>query len=111
MLRGSGVPWDLRKEQPYDAYADMEFDIPVGKNGDCYDRYLCRVEEMRQSLRIIDQCVNKMPAGPIKVDDHKISPPSRSDMKESMEALIHHFKLYSEGYSVPPGEVSFNKNL
>lgn len=107
MLRGSGIPWDLRKEQPYDAYADMEFDIPVGKNGDCYDRYLCRVEEMRQSLRIIDQCINKMPSGPIKVDDHKIAPPSRSDMKESMEALIHHFKLYSEGYSVPQGEVFF----
>ncbi|KAJ3324773.1 NADH dehydrogenase Fe-S protein subunit 2 ndufs2 [Boothiomyces sp. JEL0866] len=104
MLRGSGVQWDLRKEQPYDAYADMEFDVPIGTNGDSYDRYLCRVEEMRQSLRIIEQCLNNMPAGRIKVDDHKISPPSRADMKESMESLIHHFKLYSEGYSVPPGE-------
>jgi len=104
MLRGSGIAWDLRKEQPYDAYADMEFDIPVGTNGDSYDRYLCRIEEMRQSLRIIDQCINKMPSGPIKVDDHKIVPPPRADMKESMEALIHHFKLYSEGYSVPAGE-------
>jgi NADH dehydrogenase (ubiquinone) Fe-S protein 2 len=107
MLRGSGIPWDLRKEEPYDAYDRVEFDIPVGKKGDCYDRYLCRVEEMRQSLRIIDQCINQMPPGPIKVDDNKIAPPSRSEMKESMEALIHHFKLYSEGYSVPPGEVDF----
>ncbi|KND01476.1 NADH dehydrogenase (quinone), D subunit [Spizellomyces punctatus DAOM BR117] len=104
MLRGSGVAWDLRKEQPYDAYEDMEFDIPVGTNGDCYDRYLCRVEEMRQSLRIIAQCLNKMPPGPVKVEDAKIAPPPRATMKESMEALIHHFKLYSEGYSVPPGE-------
>ncbi|KAI8928191.1 nife hydrogenase-like protein [Entophlyctis helioformis] len=104
MLRGSGIAWDLRKEQPYDAYDEMEFDIPVGTHGDCYDRYLCRVEEMRQSLRIIDQCINKMPAGPVKVDDHKIAPPPRATMKESMEALIHHFKLYSEGYSVPAGE-------
>lgn len=94
----------MRKEQPYDAYADVEFDIPVGKNGDCYDRYLVRVEEMRQSLRIISQCINKMPGGPVKVDDNKIVPPPRATMKESMEALIHHFKLYSEGYSVPPGE-------
>lgn len=108
MLRGSGVKWDIRKESPYDAYADMDFDVPVGKNGDCYDRYLCRVEEMRQSLRIIEQCINKMPGGPIRVDDAKISPPSRSDMKESMESLIHHFKLYTEGYSVPRGEVQFN---
>ncbi|KAJ3173638.1 NADH dehydrogenase [ubiquinone] iron-sulfur protein 2 [Geranomyces variabilis] len=104
MLRGSGIAWDLRKEAPYDAYADMEFDIPVGTNGDCYDRYLCRVEEMRQSLRIIAQCLDKMPAGPVKVEDNKIAPPSRATMKESMEALIHHFKLYSEGYSVPVGE-------
>lgn len=104
MLRGSGIAWDLRKEAPYDAYDQVEFDIPVGRNGDCYDRYLCRVEEMRQSLRIIEQCLNQMPPGPIKVDDHKIAPPPRSTMKESMEALIHHFKLYSEGYSVPPGE-------
>ncbi|KAJ3361956.1 NADH dehydrogenase Fe-S protein subunit 2 ndufs2 [Allomyces javanicus] len=104
MLRGSGFKWDLRKVQPYDAYDLVEFDVPVGRNGDCYDRYLCRVEEMRQSLRIIEQCINDMPAGPVKVDDHKIAPPRRADMKESMEALIHHFKLYSEGYSVPPGE-------
>ncbi|KAL2916271.1 ndufs2, NADH ubiquinone oxidoreductase 49 kd subunit [Polyrhizophydium stewartii] len=104
MLRGSGVQWDLRKEQPYDAYDEVEFDIPVGTNGDCYDRYLCRVEEMRQSLRIVAQCINKMPEGPIKVDDNKITPPPRATMKESMEALIHHFKLYSEGYSVPAGE-------
>ncbi len=104
MLRGSGIPWDLRKDQPYDAYADMDFDVPIGTTGDCYDRYLIRVEEMRQSLRIIEQCINKMPGGPVKVDDYKIAPPPRATMKESMEALIHHFKLYSEGYSVPPGE-------
>ena len=104
MLRASGIPWDLRKSQPYDAYDQVEFDIPVGENGDSYDRYVCRVEEMRQSLRIVHQCLNKMPPGPIKVDDMKISPPSRQYMKESMEGLIHHFKLYSEGYSVPAGE-------
>ncbi|KAJ3330593.1 NADH dehydrogenase [ubiquinone] iron-sulfur protein 2 [Blyttiomyces sp. JEL0837] len=104
MLRGSGIAWDLRKEQPYDAYDRVEFDIPIGTNGDCYDRYLCRVEEMRQSLRIIGQCLQQMPEGPVKVDDYKIVPPPRATMKESMEALIHHFKLYSEGYSVPPGE-------
>ncbi|KAJ2995787.1 NADH dehydrogenase Fe-S protein subunit 2 ndufs2 [Globomyces sp. JEL0801] len=104
MLRGSGINWDLRKEQPYDAYADMEFDVPIGTRGDSYDRYLCRVEEMRQSLRIIAQCLEKMPPGPVRVEDAKISPPRRADMKESMESLIHHFKLYSEGYSVPPGE-------
>ncbi|CAG8611769.1 26787_t:CDS:2 [Dentiscutata erythropus] len=104
MLRGSGVKWDLRKVQPYDAYDKVEFDVPIGTTGDCYDRYLCRVEEMRQSLRIINQCLNIMPPGPVKVDDWKIAPPSRASMKENMEALIHHFKLYSEGYSVPPGE-------
>ncbi|KAJ3194591.1 NADH dehydrogenase [ubiquinone] iron-sulfur protein 2 [Irineochytrium annulatum] len=104
MVRGSGIAWDLRKEQPYDAYDQVEFDIPVGTNGDCYDRFMCRVEEMRQSLRIISQCLNQMPDGPVKVDDYKIVPPPRATMKESMEALIHHFKLYSEGYSVPPGE-------
>jgi NADH dehydrogenase (ubiquinone) Fe-S protein 2 len=104
MLRGSGIKWDLRKVRPYDAYGEVEFDVPIGSNGDCYDRYLCRVEEMRQSLRIINQCINKMPPGPAKVDDWKIVPPKRASMKESMEALIHHFKLYSEGYSVPPGE-------
>ncbi|OZJ05922.1 NADH-ubiquinone oxidoreductase 49 kDa subunit, mitochondrial [Bifiguratus adelaidae] len=104
MLRGSGFKWDIRKVAPYDAYGDMEFDVPVGENGDCYDRYLCRIEEMRQSLRIIGQSINKMPPGPVKVDDWKISPPPRANMKENMEALIHHFKLFSEGYSVPPGE-------
>ena len=104
MLRGSGIPWDIRKVQPYDAYDQVEFDVPVGKNGDCFDRYLCRIEEFRQSLRIIHECLNKIPAGQIKVDDHKISPPPRAMMKESMESLIHHFKLFSEGYAVPPGE-------
>ncbi|KAI3650587.1 hypothetical protein MP228_004068 [Amoeboaphelidium protococcarum] len=104
MLRSTGLAWDLRKVQPYDAYGDMEFDVPVGKNGDSYDRYLIRVEEMRQSLRIIKQCLDKMPSGPVKVEDMKISPPPRSYMKESMEGLIHHFKLYSEGFSVPAGE-------
>ena len=104
MLRGSGVAWDLRKAQPYDVYDRMDFDIPVGKNGDCYDRYLVRVEEMRQSLRIIDQCLDEMPDGPIKTSDRKIAPPPRAEMKRSMEALIHHFKLYTEGYHVPAGE-------
>ncbi|KAF8890095.1 nife hydrogenase-like protein [Infundibulicybe gibba] len=104
MLRGSGVPWDLRKVQPYDKYSEVEFDIPVGKNGDCYDRYLCRVQEMRESLRIISQCLNKITPGAVKVDDHKLVPPPRASMKESMESLIHHFKIFSEGYSVPPGE-------
>lgn len=104
MLRGSGIAWDLRKTQPYDVYEELDFDIPVGNKGDCYDRYLIRMEEMRQSLRIVMQCLNKMPEGVIKADDKKISPPSRVDMKESMEALIHHFKLYSEGYVVPAGE-------
>ncbi|KAJ7333125.1 NADH dehydrogenase Fe-S protein subunit 2 ndufs2 [Desmophyllum pertusum] len=103
MLRGSGIKWDLRKSQPYDAYDQVDFDVPIGKNGDCYDRYVIRVEEMRQSLRIIEQCINRMPDGEVKVDDNKISPPKRSEMKESMEALIHHFKLYTEGYQVPPG--------
>ncbi|KAI6817733.1 NADH-ubiquinone oxidoreductase 49 kDa subunit, partial [Hortaea werneckii] len=104
MLRGSGVPWDVRKSQPYDAYDQVEFDVPVGVNGDCYDRYLCRMEEFRQSLRIIHQCLNKMPAGPVKVEDYKIAPPPRAAMKENMEALIHHFLLFSKGYTVPPGE-------
>lgn len=103
MLRGSGIKWDLRKQQPYDAYDLVEFDVPIGTKGDCYDRYLCRVEEMRQSLRIIDQCLNQMPAGEIKTDDAKVTPPSRSEMKTSMEALIHHFKLFTQGYQVPPG--------
>ncbi|MBI3706913.1 MAG: NADH-quinone oxidoreductase subunit D, partial [Proteobacteria bacterium] len=104
MLRGSGVPWDLRKSQPYDVYEKMEFDIPIGKNGDCYDRYLVRIEEMRQSVAIIIQALAKMPGGPVRVNDRKIAPPPRAEMKRSMEALIHHFKLYTEGYHVPPGE-------
>jgi len=104
MLRGSGVPWDLRKSQPYDVYDRVDFDIPVGKNGDCFDRYLVRVEEMRQSLRIMKQCVDEMPGGPVRTTDNKISPPRRGEMKQSMEALIHHFKLYTEGYHVPAGE-------
>lgn len=103
MLRSCGVAWDLRRDAPYDAYDSMQFEVPVGRNGDCYDRYLMRMEEMRQSLRIIDQCINKMPAGLHRVDDCKITPPRRTEMKSSMEALIHHFKLYSEGFSVPPG--------
>jgi len=104
MLPRSGVPWDLRKSQPYDVYGRMDFDIPVGKTGDCFDRYLVRVEEMRQSLRIIMQCVEEMPAGPVRTQDNKIAPPLRGEMKQSMEALIHHFKLYTEGYRVPEGE-------
>lgn len=104
MLRASGVSWDLRKAQPYDAYDKVDFVVPVGVNGDCYDRYLIRVEEMRQSVKIIEQCLNQMPMGEIRVDDRKISPPSRKDMKTSMESLIHHFKLNSEGFHVPTGE-------
>jgi len=104
MLRGSGVAWDLRKAQPYDVYGEMDFDIPIGKNGDCWDRYLVRMEEMRQSLRIMKQALDKMPAGPVMVDDRKVAPPPRHEMKASMEALIHHFKLYTEGYHVPAGE-------
>ncbi len=107
MLRGSGVEWDLRKKQPYEVYADMDFDIPVGVNGDCYDRYLVRVEEMRQSNRIIKQCVDWLKAnpGPVIIDDHKLVPPRREEMKDGMESLIHHFKLFTEGYCVPEGEV------
>ena len=105
MLRGSGVPWDLRKSQPYECYKDFEFKIPVGKNGDCYDRYLCRMEEMRESTKIIKECIKKMPNGPVKSIDGKITPPKRKDIKTSMEALIHHFKLFSEGYRVPQGEI------
>jgi NADH-quinone oxidoreductase subunit D len=104
MLRGSNVAWDLRKSQPYDVYDRMNFDIPVGLTGDCYARYLVRVEEMRQSNKIIRQCLKEMPVGPIKSDDRKIAPPPREEMKNSMEALIHHFKLYTEGYHVPAGE-------
>ncbi|QFY88057.1 NADH-quinone oxidoreductase subunit D [Magnetovirga frankeli] len=107
MLRGSGIAWDLRKKQPYAAYNEVDFDIPVGKNGDTYDRYLVRVEELRQSNRIIKQCVAWLRAnsGPVMIDDHKVVPPSRTQMKEDMEALIHHFKLFTEGYCPPPGEV------
>jgi NADH-quinone oxidoreductase subunit D len=104
MLRASGLAWDLRKSQPYMVYARMNFDIPIGKNGDCYDRYLVRMEEMRQSLRIIRQCIAEMPEGPHCSLDRKITPPPRAEMKRSMEALIHHFKLYTEGFHVPPGE-------
>ncbi|MGH6659234.1 MAG: NADH-quinone oxidoreductase subunit D, partial [Sphingomicrobium sp.] len=103
-LRASGVPWDLRKAQPYDVYDRLDFDVPVGKHGDCYDRYLVRMYELRESLKIVRQCLQDMPPGPVKVDDRKISPPPRSEMKHSMEALIHHFKLYTEGYHVPEGE-------
>ena len=103
-IRASGVAWDLRKSQPYDCYADLDFDIPIGKNGDCYDRYLVRIWEMRESLKIIHQCIEKMPGGPVTVENNKISPPSRASMKSSMEAMIHHFKLYTEGYHVPAGE-------
>ena len=106
MLRGSGVEWDLRKKQPYAAYADLDFDIPVGVNGDCYDRYLVRIEELRQSNRIISQCVDWLRAnpGPVMLDDYKLAPPRRTEMKEKMESLIHHFKLFTEGYCVPEGE-------
>ncbi|TAK84296.1 MAG: NADH-quinone oxidoreductase subunit D [Aquabacterium sp.] len=106
MLRGSGIAWDLRKHQPYDVYAQMDFDIPVGRNGDCYDRYLVRVEEMRQSNRIIKQCVDWLRAnpGPVITDNHKVAPPSRVEMKTNMEELIHHFKLFTEGFHVPEGQ-------
>ena len=103
-LRASGLPWDLRRSQPYDAYGEMDFDVPVGKNGDCFDRYLVRIEEMRQSLSIIRQALEGMPEGPVMVQNHKISPPTRGEMKNSMESLIHHFKLFTEGYHVPEGE-------
>ncbi|ABM44692.1 NADH-quinone oxidoreductase subunit D [Bartonella bacilliformis str. Heidi Mejia] len=109
MIRGAGVPWDLRKSQPYECYDEMEFDIPVGKNSDCYDRYLIRMEEMRQSAKIMRQCVDRLLStekdGPVSSLDRKIVPPKRSEMKNSMEALIHHFKLYTEGFHTPPGEV------
>jgi NADH-quinone oxidoreductase subunit D len=105
MLRGSGVAWDLRKSQPYESYNDFEFKIPVGINGDCYDRYLCRIEEMRESIKIIKDCIKKMPSGPVKSIDGKITPPKKDDIKNSMEALIHHFKLFSEGFRVPKGEI------
>jgi NADH-quinone oxidoreductase subunit D len=104
MLRASSIAWDLRKNQPYDVYDIMNFEIPVGKNGDCYDRYLIRVEEMYQSLKIIKQCIEQIKPGPIKTLDPKISPPKRTDMKNDMESMIAHFKLYTEGYNVPKGE-------
>jgi NADH-quinone oxidoreductase subunit D len=105
MLRGSNVAWDLRKSQPYEVYDRMDFDVPVGKHGDCYDRYVCRIEEMRQSVRIIRQCLNEMPSGAVIADDHKIVPPKRTEMKATMESLIHHFKLFTEGHRVPAGAV------
>lgn len=104
MLRGSGISWDLRKNQSYDAYDQVNFDIPIGTNGDCFDRYLIRIEEMRQALSIIKQCIEKLPKGPIKSSDSKIAPPSRAQLKSSMESLIHHFKYYTEGFIVPSGE-------
>lgn len=104
MLRASGVAWDLRKSQPYDVYDKVEFDVPIAHTGDCYARYLVRLAEMRESVKIIRQVLNKMPEGPVMVDDHKVAPPKRGDMKRSMEALIHHFKLFTEGYHVPAGE-------
>ncbi|MBE2992391.1 MULTISPECIES: NADH-quinone oxidoreductase subunit D [Sphingomonas] len=105
MIRGSGIAWDLRKSQPYDAYAKMDFEVPVGTRGDCYDRFMVRVEEVRQSARIMKQCLRDMPEGPIASLDRKVVPPKRAEMKQSMEALIHHFKLYTEGFHVPAGDV------
>ena len=105
MLRGSGVAWDLRKSQPYDCYEQLEFKIPIGKNGDCYDRYLCRIEEMRESVNIINQCLVKLPKGPVKTQDAKVTPPPKKELKNSMEALIHHFKLFTEGYRVDKDEI------
>jgi len=106
MLRGSGIEWDLRKKQPYEVYDQMDFDIPVGTNGDSYDRYLIRIEEMRQSNRIIKQCVDwlRVNPGPVMLEDHKVAPPKREEMKADMESLIHHFKLFTEGFCMPAGE-------
>ncbi|MBM3590404.1 MAG: NADH-quinone oxidoreductase subunit D [Alphaproteobacteria bacterium] len=104
MIRGSGIAWDLRKSQPYEIYADLDFDIPIGKNGDSYDRYLVRVQEMHESIKIIKQCLHKIPKGEVITDDKRVAPPKRADMKSSMESLINHFKLYTEGYHVPAGE-------
>jgi len=104
MLRGSGVPYDLRRAQPYEIYPELDFQVPVGLHGDCYDRYLLRIEEMRQSVHIMVQCLNLLEPGPVRVDDRKVTPPPRSAMKDDMESLIHHFKLYTEGYAPPPGE-------
>ena len=109
MVRGSGAAWDLRKSQPYECYAELDFDIPIGKNGDCYDRYLVRMAEMRQSVKIMQQCCDKLRSpegqGPFVAADRKVVPPRRAEMKRSMEALIHHFKLYTEGFHVPAGEI------
>jgi NADH-quinone oxidoreductase subunit D len=109
MVRSTGAAWDLRKSQPYDGYETYDFDIPIGKNGDCYDRYLIRMEEMRQSIRIIKQCCDRLRGadgqGPVMIENNKVAPPRRGEMKRSMEALIHHFKLYTEGFHVPPGEI------
>jgi NADH-quinone oxidoreductase subunit D len=107
MLHGSGVEWDLRKKQPYETYSEIDFEIPIGVNGDCYDRYLVRIEEMHQSNKIIKQCIDwlRKNPGPVILDDHKLTPPKREEMKGDMEALIHHFKLFTEGYCVPEGEV------
>ncbi len=105
MLRGSGIAWDLRKSQPYDCYEQIDFKIPIGKNGDCYDRYLCRIEEMRESVNIINQCLVKLPKGPVKTQDAKVTPPPKKELKNSMEALIHHFKLFTEGYRVNKDEI------
>jgi NADH-quinone oxidoreductase subunit D len=105
MIRGSGAAWDLRRSQPYEVYSELDFKIPLGKHGDCYDRYLCRVEEMRESVKIMKQCIAKMPEGPVIEASGKVAPPRRAEMKRSMEALIHHFKLYTEGFRVPEGEV------
>jgi len=105
MLRGSGVPWDLRKSQPYECYNQFDFKVPIGKNGDCYDRYLCRIEEMRESVKIIKQCLASLPKGPVKTLDAKITPPPKKEIKDSMEALIHHFKLFTEGYRVDKDEI------
>ena len=105
MLRGAGIAWDLRRAQPYECYSDLEFEIPIGKHSDCYDRYLLRIEECRQSIHIMRQVIERMPQGEVMIKNHKIAPPSRADMKSSMEALIHHFKLYTEGARIPEGEV------
>jgi NADH-quinone oxidoreductase subunit D len=105
VLRASGVPWDLRRSQPYDSYEDFDFKVPVGKNGDCYDRYLCQIDEMRESIKIMTQCINNMPSGEVINRDNKIAPPKRAEMKESMEAIIHHFKFFTEGFHVPEGEI------
>jgi len=107
MIRGTGLPWDLRRSQPYEIYSELEFEIPIGKNSDCYDRYLLRVEEMKQSLKIMSQCIDMLrkEGGPVSTENNKLFPPKRAEMKKSMEALIHHFKLYTEGYHVPKGEI------